>query len=89
MPEPQLFLRQTMVRLGPAEAGTEASAEAVEDLTAGAAGLVMELALSEPVELLVRDGRGTTLRPVTHVHFSPARPQILLAEARRRRLPVG
>jgi hypothetical protein len=103
MPEPQLFLRQTMARLGPAlvdapeaiDAATEAertpdgAADAVEDLTAGASGLVVELELTEPVELLVRNGRGTTLRPVTRVRFSPGRPAELLAEATRRRLPVG
>lgn len=95
MPEPQLFLRQTMARLGPAlvdapDADEPPSAtDAVEDLTAGASGLVIELELTEPVELLVRDGRGTTLRPVTRVRFSPGRPAELLAEARRRRLPVG
>lgn len=95
MPEPQLFLRQTMARLGPALVDAPGAdetpdiAEAVEDLTAGASGLVIELELTEPVELLVRDGRGTTLRPVTRVRFSPGRPAELLAEARRRRLPVG
>lgn len=95
MPEPQLFLRQTMRRLGPALVdASDADApddvtDAVEDLTAGASGLVIELELTEPVELLVRSGRGTTLRPVTRVRFSPGRPAELLAEAKRRRLPVG
>lgn len=89
MPEPQLFLRQTMARLGPAE---EVVAEDVvtEDLTAAASGLVMSITLSEPVELLVRQGnRGTTLRPVDRVLFSPALPLELLAEGRTRRLPVA
>lgn len=89
MPEPQLFLRQTMDRLGPAEieVGPEVT---TEDLSAGASGLVMSITLSEPVELLVRDGsRGTTLRPVERVLFSPALPAELLAEARTRRLPVA
>lgn len=124
MPEPQLFLRQTMRRLAPAPAdaaaspaaplppaeldspdlddvvGTEGAAPvrqtdgtagvgATEDLTAGAAGLVMALELTEPVELLVRNGRGTTLRPVDRVLFSPARPAELLAAATERRLPVA
>ncbi|MCU1370533.1 MAG: hypothetical protein JWO77_1727 [Ilumatobacteraceae bacterium] len=89
MPEPQLFLRQTMDRLGPAEdaAGDEV---VTQDLTAGAAGLVMSLTLSEPVEVLVRDGaRATTLRSVDRVLFSPALPTVLLAEAGQRRLPTG
>jgi hypothetical protein len=89
MPEPQLFLRQTMARLGPAE--SEVGAEVItDDLTAGASGLVMSITLTEPVELLVRDGsRGTTLRPVDRVLFTPALPAQLLAEARQRRLPVA
>lgn len=89
MPEPQLFLRQTMARLGPAE--DDLGPDVVtEDLTAGASGLVMAITLSEPVELLVRDGaRGTTLRPVDRVLFSPALPSELLAEARQRRLPAA
>lgn len=133
MPEPQLFLRQTMRRLGPAAAdavgsppvprtpteaheatgpsvddvevdealvGTEGAAPApradgvagvgvTEDLSAGAAGLIMALELTEPVELLVRNGRGTTLRQVDRVLFSPSRPAELLAAARERRLPVA
>ena len=87
MPEPQLFLRQTMASLGAAE--SEASGDDTEDLTAGAAGLVLALELTEPVELLVRTGRDTTLRPVRRVLFSPARPQVLLREGTARRLPVG
>ena len=88
MPEPQLFLRQTMARLGPAE-GEVGEDVTTEDLSAGASGLVMSITLTEPVELLVREGsRGTTLRPVDRVLFSPALPAQLLAEARQRRLPV-
>ena len=88
MPEPQLFLRQTMRRLGPAEAdlGDELT---TEDLTAGASGLVVSITTTEPVELLVREGRrGTTLRPVDRVLISPSLPAELLSEARQRRLPV-
>jgi hypothetical protein len=89
MPEPQLFLRQTMIRLGPAE--RDLGPEVVtEDLSAGASGLVMSITTTEPIELLVRDGsRGTTLRPVDRVLFSPSLPAELLVEARQRRLPVA
>jgi hypothetical protein len=99
MPEAQLFLRQTMTRLGPAEEGASADGPdldgdggeiATEDLTAGATGLAIELVLDEPVELLVRDGaRGTTLRPTRRVLFTPALPGVLLTEAKRHRLPVA
>jgi hypothetical protein len=89
MPEPQLFLRQTMARLGPAEQDVPPDVT-TEDLTAGAAGLVLSITTTEPVELLVREGsRGTTLRPVDRVLFSPTLPAVLLAEARQRRLPVA
>lgn len=95
MPEAQLFLRQTMTRLGPAVDGVAegpAAAEdlATEDLSAGATGLAMELVLDEPVELLVRDGaRGTTLRPTRRVLFTPSLPGALLTEAKQHRLPVA
>jgi hypothetical protein len=93
MPEPQLFLRQTMARLGPAADATvdgPGPGPAVEDLTAGASGLVLELELEEPVELLVYEARRTTtLRTVDAVRFTATRPAALLAEARSRRLPVS
>jgi hypothetical protein len=93
MPEPQLFLRQTMARLGPAAAVIAGDGPGpgptVEDLTAGASGLVLELELEEPVELLVYEARRTTtLRTVDAVRFTATRPAALLAEARGRRLPV-
>ncbi|MFN8016510.1 MAG: hypothetical protein U0P45_00120 [Acidimicrobiales bacterium] len=91
MPEPQLFLRQTMASLGPAVVDDPADEGwSIEDLTAGASGLVVELALDEPVELLVLEGRrGTTLREVDAVRFTPSRPAELFAEGRARRLPVS
>lgn len=89
MPEPQLFLRQTMAGLGPAEESVVTDV-VTEDLSAAASGLIMSITLSEPVELLVREGsRGTTLRPVDRVLFAPALPLVLLDEARQRRLPVS
>jgi hypothetical protein len=90
MPEPQLFLRQTMSRLGPAPAVDPTPELDTEDLTAGASGLVVELVLSEPVELLVHAGRREAeTRPVDRVLFVPVRPAVLVAEGRSRRLPVG
>lgn len=89
MPEAQLFLRQTMARLGPAEAGDD-PAVVTEDLTGGASGLAIELVLAEPVELLVTTGRGRAeTKAVDRVLFTPSRPAALLAEARQRRLPVA
>lgn len=89
MPEPQLFLRETIARVGPAEAGTPDD-RATEDLTAGAAGLVLELVLAEPVDLLVRIGRGSTeTRSVDRVLFTPSRPAGVLRGAQERRIPVA
>ena len=90
MPEPQLFLRQTMARLGPAPAVDPTPELDTEDLTAGASGLVVELVLSEPVELLVHAWRREAeTRPVDRVLFVPVLPAVLVAEGRSRRLPVG
>jgi hypothetical protein len=86
MPEPQLFLRHTVVRLGPALVdGGEP-----DDLTAGAPGLALRLDLNDPVELLVRrGGRTTETVTSTAVLFTPSRPRRLLDAAAKRRIPVG
>jgi hypothetical protein len=84
LPEPQLFLRRMVARLGPALADTTAA-----DLTAGATGLALELDLNEPVDLLVRVGRGSATRTTTQVLFTPSRPRRLLDAAAAARIPVG
>jgi hypothetical protein len=92
MPEPQLFLRRTIARVGPAEAPADAGNDddGTRDLTAGAAGLTLELVLTEPVELLLRRGRQLTETvPATRVLFTPTRPRTLLDHARERRIPVA
>ncbi|MCU1353957.1 MAG: hypothetical protein JWM05_3166, partial [Acidimicrobiales bacterium] len=73
-PEPHLFLRKGIRRLGPAAAGTAAL-----DLTGGAAGLALELELVEPLEMLLRSGRtGAGTEAVTRLLFTPSRPAALL-----------
>lgn len=85
MPEPQLFLRHTVARLAPALAGSTA-----RDLTAGAAGLALQLDLNEPVDLLIRDGRrDATTTSVTQILFTPTRPMRVLESAAKRRISVG
>lgn len=85
MPEPQLFPRRMITRLGPALADTTA-----DDLTAGAPGLALQIDLNEPADLLVRDrGRGTAARSTTSLLFTPNRPKHLLDAARAGRIPVG
>lgn len=85
MPEPQLFLRTSIRRLGPALAGSEA-----RDLTSGAPGLALQLDLDEPVDLLVRvGGRRTETVAETSILFTPSRPRRLLDAAAKRRIPLG
>jgi hypothetical protein len=84
--EPVLFARTALVRVGPAEAGTQAL-----DLTLGAGGLVMELQLQTAADLVRRrPGRGGD--QVLHaraVLVAPTRPAVFLDESRARSLPVS
>ncbi len=84
LPEPQLFLRRMVARLGPALADTDA-----DDLTAGATGLALQLDLHEALDLLVRDGRGSATRTTTSLLLTPSRPRHLLDAAAAGRIPVG
>ncbi|HET6953334.1 MAG TPA: hypothetical protein VFI47_23335, partial [Acidimicrobiales bacterium] len=81
--EPILLPRAQVRSLDPAVAGTEAL-----DLTAGAAGLALEVTTVEPVSLLpvAPRGRPSELTGVRALLFTPVRPGRLLAEARRRRI---
>lgn len=85
MPEPQLILRHMITNLGPALADTEAT-----DLTGGAAGLALQVDLTEPLDLLLRDGRAdAATQPATSILFTPTRPLRVLEAASKRRIPVG
>jgi hypothetical protein len=81
--EPVLFRRQTIRSLAAAEARTNAL-----DLTAGAAGLALELTLTAPVALVpaARRGAPAELTEAEAVLVTPSRPGRALAEARRRRI---
>jgi hypothetical protein len=86
-----LVQKHRMASLGPAPADTTA-----EDLTAGALGLALELRVKEPETIVPATprrlrGEQQPLAPtaVQAVLFTPSRPGVVLAEARRRRLPVG
>ena len=82
--EPQLFPRLAVAALRPAPAATDAL-----DLTVGATGLALQLDLTQPVDLLVRRGRGQTETVETGaVLFTPARPAHVLDRARQHRLRV-
>ena len=87
MPEPQLFLRTSIARLGPAlpDAG-----QAADDLTAGAPGIALALELTEPLEVLVRTtGRDSETKASSALLITPSRPVQLLAAARAHRIPVA
>jgi len=87
MIDPVLFPRETVTRLGPAPADVRPDAV---DLSQRALGLLLELDLREPVELAPRRGsRAADLVTTDAVLFAVTRPGPLLAEAARRRLPVG
>lgn len=81
-----LFPAPSVTRLAPAREGTEAT-----DLTAGAPGLVLQLDLSEPVEMVTAPRRGnvTEVTATDSILFVPSLPGSVLREAERRRLPVG
>jgi hypothetical protein len=89
--EPLLMQRRLVANVGPALAGTRAT-----DFTVGALGLALQVDLAEPVTVtpLSRSIRPTARAAVTAVElqsllFAPTRPGAVLAEARRRRIPVG
>jgi hypothetical protein len=83
--EPVLFARSAMAGFGPAAADTGAL-----DLTHGAGGLILEVAMTAPVDL-VRRGPGPTPDQALHaraVLVAPTRPGAVMAEADERRFPV-
>lgn len=84
--EPILFPRARIVRLGPAPADSDAL-----DLTAGAGGLIMQVDLDGPLELVPSVRRGGTATPVevTSVLLAPGRPGTMLVHAEGRRIAVS
>jgi hypothetical protein len=84
--EPVLLPATDVTRVGPAHVGTTA-----RDLTVGAPGLVIEIALSAPLELVPAAGADRTTEAVA-VHgvlVVPSRPGTLLAHAEERGVPVA
>lgn len=82
--DPFLFGRSRLVRIGPARRGTGAL-----DLTKGALGLAVEIRLDGEVSLPVAVGSDAVETVTDAVLVTPSRPASALAEAERRRLPVG
>ena len=83
--EPILLAKGSLASIGPASADTDA-----EDLTMGAGGLIMELRLQQPSDLLRRrPGRAPAeVVSTAAVLVAPTRTAAVLAEARERHLPV-
>ena len=84
------FPRTSITRLGPATDATLADGDGMVDLTLGAVGVVLQLDLAEPRDVVPRRGRtGPGAVDVSHLRFMPSRPGALLEEAARRRVAVG
>jgi hypothetical protein len=83
--DPVLFRRSDVVRVGPAPATTEAL-----DLTAAAAGLILQLDVDPPVTVVPNVSRTAVAEPVAaaSVLVAPSRPGAFLAHADERNLAV-
>lgn len=84
--EPVLFRAAEVVRVGPAHVDTQA-----RDLSVGAPGLVIEVDLSSPVDVVPAAGRDGTTETVEvrGILLVPSRPGTLLAHAEERGVPVS
>ncbi|MFZ4519700.1 MAG: hypothetical protein ACOYOP_15025, partial [Microthrixaceae bacterium] len=84
--EPELFPRRAVVRFGPAPADSTAL-----DLSAGAAGLILQVDLDEEIDPVPAAPRGGVAEAVRtrSVLLAPSRPGRALAEAEARRIHVG
>lgn len=83
--EPVLFPRGDIVNVGPAPADTRAT-----DLTAGAAGLALQVDFAVPISVVPATGADEVeMVGITQFLLMPSRPGHLLAEAERRRIRVA
>ena len=84
--DPVLFRRQVVLALRPAPADTDSL-----DLTMGAAGLALELLLTEkvPMALVKPKERRSEAGASARLLLTPTRPGAVLADAAARSLPVG
>lgn len=84
--EPVLFRRQLIEALRPAPADSDSL-----DLTLGAAGLALELLLTEKVPMTLVKPRERKGEPGASARllFTPTRPGAVLADASERSIPVG
>jgi hypothetical protein len=81
--EPVLLRRSSITRFAPA-----ASDSTALDLTGGALGLALEVALNAPIELALVEGRQTEVRTVDGLLVSPTQPATVLAAAGARGITI-
>ncbi len=83
--DPTLLPRDALASVGPASADTDA-----HDLTQAARGMALEVRCREPHDLRPASRDGSAEVVVTEAFLcAPARPDAVLAEAKRRRLPTA
>ena len=83
--DPTLLPRDALASVGPAPADTDA-----HDLTQAARGMALEVRCREPHDLRPASRDGSAEVVVTEaILCAPARPDAVLAEAKRRRLPTA
>lgn len=83
--DPTLLPRDALTSVGPASADTDA-----HDLTQAARGMALEVRCREPHDLRPASRDGSAEVVVTEaILCAPARPDAVLAEAKRRRLPTS
>lgn len=80
-----LMQRKTITEIGPAPAEPKSAA----DLSGGAMGLALQISLSEPVPLAIKDAREVLSTSAPKLIFTPSLPGRLLAEARIRGLKLS
>jgi hypothetical protein len=93
IPVESILLRRTIIdSLGPATLGTTGqTTEDAVDLSGGARGLALEVAVNEPVVFGLRAGarRDVVNTEATRLVFTPTLPGAVLTEARIRAIPIG
>jgi hypothetical protein len=83
--ETAMFRRAIVASIAPADIDATGL-----DLTGGASGLVLELALHEPTPIVVATARRqSATQTAMTVLFAPTQPGQVLADVDRRRLPIG
>ena len=87
VPAESILLRRSIVAsLGPATAPLD---DDTVDLSGGARGLVLEVALTEPVPFALRADGALRATEATRLAFTPTLPGAVLAEARVRAIKIG